>query len=411
MATKPTKTEKQYYDEAYAKNKGIVDQQYAERQKTTKDSINQYAGTVDNQVNTTAGEYQKQIDSAPGKYQSLYNENAIREIAARANLQEQMANAGIVDSGLNRTQMTSLANQKGNADAAVSQQKQDYINQLSDAILKVKAEGEANKAGYANQMNTADAQWYRDAILGAHTTAQDTAQKQVQADWDSYIAQVKAEQEAIEKQRDYELQMRKLGYVLGDDGKWDKDTSAATGDNLSLLKAINDQTNTNVKNGMKDDVAAAYARIAYEAGTASDYALVENDRIQSGAKAYSEGGSTGLAEYLNSLNMSDEEKKRYASEIKTAATVSPANSNYSEKKYIRVGKQTGYSGKINDNDQVAWVDETGNQHKMTIKQLYDELVKEGYSKSDAKEAVSKFNKYDETNGSTYQTLFKGDKND
>lgn len=93
-----------------------------------------------------AAQAQAKLRSTKAAYQSLYDENAVREKVAQRNVEETLANMGLSDSGLNRTQQTALAATRARADAAVSLKRQQAVdtllNEMSAAIDK-------NRAAYA----------------------------------------------------------------------------------------------------------------------------------------------------------------------------------------------------------------------------------------------------------------------
>ena len=75
-------------------------------------------------------ETEGRLDSTKAAYQSLYDENAVREKVAQLNVEETLANMGLSDSGLNRTQQTALAATRARADAAVGLKKQQAVDTL-----------------------------------------------------------------------------------------------------------------------------------------------------------------------------------------------------------------------------------------------------------------------------------------
>ena len=70
---------------------------------------------IDKSTASAAKPYQTQIEQLPSQYQKLYDTNAVQELVNRRQVQETMANMGLTDSGLNRTQQTAIAIQRGNA--------------------------------------------------------------------------------------------------------------------------------------------------------------------------------------------------------------------------------------------------------------------------------------------------------
>ena len=172
--------------------------------------------------------------------------------------------------------------QKGNADAAVRQNQNDFENNLREAMAKVTAEAEANKANYANQANLADQQWYTNLLKGVSDNAATAAQNRYNTDWNNYLSEVNAENDMIAK-----------GYRRDKSGKWVKTagSSLSASDSLAISKAVVAQKNKYLEAGMDDAVASALARADYGVSIGND------DKIVSGYKA----GYTGaeLADYVN----------------------------------------------------------------------------------------------------------------
>lgn len=89
----------------------------------------------------------QKIDAAKASYQALYDENAVREKAAQLNVEETLANMGLSDSGLSRTQQTALAAVRARADAQVSLKKQQAVDTLlQEMTAAIEKNREALKA-------------------------------------------------------------------------------------------------------------------------------------------------------------------------------------------------------------------------------------------------------------------------
>lgn len=74
------------------------------------------------------------IADVQNAYGALYDENAVREKAAQLQVEETLANMGLTDSGLNRTQQTALAATRARADAIVNQKKRAAIEALQNEM-------------------------------------------------------------------------------------------------------------------------------------------------------------------------------------------------------------------------------------------------------------------------------------
>lgn len=106
---------------------------------------------VDATTNQAVAKVQGEIDKLPTAYQSAYDTNAIQQKINERQAAERMANLGLTDSGLNRSQQTAFAIQRSNADAAITQQKMAVSASLKQQIADLYASGELNKM--QNQMD------------------------------------------------------------------------------------------------------------------------------------------------------------------------------------------------------------------------------------------------------------------
>lgn len=106
---------------------------------------------VDNATNQAVGKVQNEIDKLPTAYQSAYDVNAIQQKINEREVAERMANLGLTNSGLNRTQQTAINIQRSNADAALTQQKNAATASLKQQIADLYASGENQKA--QNKLN------------------------------------------------------------------------------------------------------------------------------------------------------------------------------------------------------------------------------------------------------------------
>lgn len=126
-----------------------LDKMYANKEEATKRSNEAYNNVVDTAAQNSVAVYQDSIDRAPAQALEQKGTHAVQEEINRRQTAEAMANMGLTDSGLNRSQQTAISLSRGNADAAVDRQTQEYVNQLQMAIDSVLTEAETKKA--ANQ--------------------------------------------------------------------------------------------------------------------------------------------------------------------------------------------------------------------------------------------------------------------
>lgn len=149
---------------------------------------------VDNATNQAVGKVQTEIDKLPTAYQSAYDVNAIQQKINEREVAERMANLGLTNSGLNRTQQTAINIQRSNADAALTQQKNAATASLKQQIADLYASGESQKAqNKLNVYNTYMDELESGAVNYANNQATNRANVQ--------SAKIKAQQSQIEAEQ------------------------------------------------------------------------------------------------------------------------------------------------------------------------------------------------------------------
>ena len=166
MATKAD-FEKEFLDKAnagtYATHQQMLkddEKTKADKQASTQKYITGQGEIIDRATANSVKKVQQQIDAAPEVYQGDFDRNAIAEMVNRKKLEESMANMGLTDSGLNRTQQTALSVQKGNADAATRKSMREYVNKLEEAITDITVAGESQKQQTALDANKSMDDWF-----------------------------------------------------------------------------------------------------------------------------------------------------------------------------------------------------------------------------------------------------------
>lgn len=108
-----TKTGKQYYS------------------KQKKNDLKVSNELYDNQVTSTNRDYDTQVFEQGKAYEDQYRENAVQKEINKRQISESMANLGLTDSGLNRTQLTAAQLSYGNNKSAIDRQRQSGIDNLN----------------------------------------------------------------------------------------------------------------------------------------------------------------------------------------------------------------------------------------------------------------------------------------
>lgn len=119
-----------------------------------------------------ADTYNRQIDETSKSYEDLYDENAVNRLINEREIAENMANLGLTDSGLNRTQQTavqlSYANSKNRIDTARQKAVDTLTASLADAITKLDIEQNDNaasiKSNYAALASSGAQEMYNNAV-------------------------------------------------------------------------------------------------------------------------------------------------------------------------------------------------------------------------------------------------------
>lgn len=154
----------------------------------------------DTQKLQTQNTYNRQIDETSKAYEDLYDENAVQRLINEREVAENMANLGLTDSGLNRTQQTavqlSYANSKNKIDVTRQKAIDSLTASLADAISKI----DTDKLSAAeNIRSNYDNSWRSSAQSTYATELEEETKRQKQA-YDYSLKMYDKQQAALEKQ-------------------------------------------------------------------------------------------------------------------------------------------------------------------------------------------------------------------
>lgn len=200
----------------------------AARQQRAQDTLAALTSATEQELSSLKQHYRAQAEKTEQDYRSLYDENAIRERIAQLNVEEAMANMGLSDSGLNRTQQTALSATRMRADAQAAAQKQAALDALllsaresaaknhqtllersADVLTSAGQDVEKNaQTLYNNATSRAKTQFdadvdYVNALLANERSAAEQASKQALSD---ATLQLQREKQAAELQLQREKQ-------------------------------------------------------------------------------------------------------------------------------------------------------------------------------------------------------------
>lgn len=268
-----------YYKANLANGQKRLDEENAAAKKRNEELMRQIGAAIDQSAGEQENTYQQSIDEAPSRFQSAYDANTIGELIGRRQLQESMANLGLTDSGLSRTQDTALTVARQNADASTRADQTEYVNKLKSAIDTVRANAAAQKAEKQIALDTERDSWYRQAIAQMQNNAQSAAAKAWEADQTYAAEKYKADTEAaaaVEKAR-YE--------ALTAQAK----ASSTAGTNYDKNRLAYAQTLMKQGATEEDAWAAAVARYPYDNSSA------ENKKTNSYNSAYTNAKNSGYS--------------------------------------------------------------------------------------------------------------------
>lgn len=201
MAKTKVQTVDYYSTEWDKKNKSKYTQEVNEKIKEMTDLSNKNLkasqSLIDKSTNSAVSQVNEQKAALPQQYQQYFDTNAVQNLINQRQLEERMANLGLTDSGLNRTQMTALAIQKQNTDAAYNQKKQQAINTLDNRISQIIEEGKLKKDELAinaqSQLDTNIYNYRTSAQNKYETDRSNYAIEMNKRDVDNYNAEIEAE--------------------------------------------------------------------------------------------------------------------------------------------------------------------------------------------------------------------------
>ena len=175
--------------------------EYTKENNALKEQVN---ASLDASAEASAGVYRQEIEQAPLDSRIQYDKNAMREAVDRKKIQESLANMGMTDSGLSSSMQTALTVQKSRADNQVRVAEQQRIRAAENMIDQIFANNEQQKALKGIEIDQDTAAYARTQRENATALATQTATSmyntEVEAAAKVQAAQVKAEQDWMQKQ-------------------------------------------------------------------------------------------------------------------------------------------------------------------------------------------------------------------
>ena len=114
---------------ATTKSKNLTGEKYYKKLKDKDLKVSNEL--YDNQVESINRDYDTQVFEQGKAYEDQYRENAVQKEINKRQVAESMANLGLTDSGLNRTQQTAVQLSYGNNKANIDRQRQSGMDSLN----------------------------------------------------------------------------------------------------------------------------------------------------------------------------------------------------------------------------------------------------------------------------------------
>ena len=202
------KTAQDYTDERYAGYRGEAEQLREQRRQSDDAAIQQYNEAADRTAAAAKKPVESQLEQLPGEYQKMLDYNALQELVGQRQVAESMANMGLTDSGLNRTQQTALAVQRGNADAQVRLAQQRKTEELQEKIAQITESNAAQKIQQEAAVRSESDSWYNNLLADFYNRASQEGAALYDADRTRAAQAAENERQRQAALAQYEIQQR-----------------------------------------------------------------------------------------------------------------------------------------------------------------------------------------------------------
>lgn len=169
----------------------------------------------DTQKQQTQNTYNRQINETSKNYEDLYDENAVQRLINEREIAENMANSGLTDSGLNRTQQTAVQLSYANSKNKIDTTRQKAIDTLTASLADTISKLDTDKLAAAENIRSQyDSSWQSAAQKTYAAELEEETKRQKQA-YDYSLKAYDKQQAAYEKQ----LQAQKqASYIIKTNG-------------------------------------------------------------------------------------------------------------------------------------------------------------------------------------------------
>lgn len=159
--------------------------------------------SYDTQREQTQKTYNQQIRDTESSYEDLYRENAVQKFINEKEIAENMANLGLTDSGLNRTQQTAAQLSYANSKNKIDVNRRKAVDSLTLALANAISSIDTEKAQAAEKIRSSYESSWQSAAQSTYAKEleEETAQKKAEYDYNLklYEKQQKAQEEAAKR--------------------------------------------------------------------------------------------------------------------------------------------------------------------------------------------------------------------
>lgn len=201
----------------------------------------------DTQRQQTQDTYDRQIKDTNNSYEDMYRENAVQKLINEREIAEDMADLGLTDSGLNRTQQTAVQLSYANSKNKIDVNRQKAVDTLAASLADAVSRIDANKLAAAEKIRSSyESSW--------NSAAQSTYAKELEEQTKQVEASIKAQKEQIAEQQ-------KANYIIQTNGGTLRRsfTGSLKDNNVSVIYDKTNKTTTYIDNnsGKKTTVASS----------------------------------------------------------------------------------------------------------------------------------------------------------
>ena len=217
-----------------------VDERYKENLAALNPQLNSAVSASDaaykRQSDAISSIYEGQITESGVKYDDLARSNDIQKLINEREVAENMANLGLTDSGLNRTQQTAVILSHSNERSRIAREKQSMVDYLKRELTAKLSDIEASRASAEASIRSGYEKQAMDAAVSSYNTDVDAWQK-------NYEAGLKAAQEAAKAQKITKLN---YGTLAGTYNTSNNNVvySDGEGNEVTMRQGANPYTNT-----------------------------------------------------------------------------------------------------------------------------------------------------------------------